>query len=212
MTFYEYLEEAAQEKGFKDLTEFCMQAGITVYLQERFKYNPILRSDIKAKIAKTLGTDLGFINQLISNAQKDMLTAEFKQKVVVEKLPEEPKKNKKPVIEEVVEEEEELPFVDNFEDAEEILETEEFPVPEEVEEEITEEIEEEVEEMVEEKNLVKEEKFELPEVKSAKGRREVIVRADLNFVDMNIKQFQMVGDTFYLEQAKMYIDKIIMGR
>ncbi len=205
MTFYEYLEEAAKEKGFKDLTDFCMQAGITAYLQERFKYNPILRSDIKAKIAKTLGTDLGFINQLIANAQKDMLAAEFKQKVAVEKLTEESKKYKKPVIEEVVEEEEELPFVDNFEDAEEILETEEFPVPEE-------EIEEEVKEMVEEKKLVKEEKFELPKVKSAKGRNEVVVRADLNFVDMNIKQFQMVGDTFYLEQAKMYIDKIIMGR
>ena len=164
-----------------------------------------MRSDIKAKIAKTLGTDLGFINQLIANAQKDMLAAEFKQKVAVEKLTEESKKYKKPVIEEVVEEEEELPFVDNFEDAEEILETEEFPVPEE-------EIEEEVKEMVEEKKLVKEEKFELPKVKSAKGRNEVVVRADLNFVDMNIKQFQMVGDTFYLEQAKMYIDKIIMGR
>lgn len=208
MTFYECLEEEARKCGYKDLTEFCMRAGISAYLQDRFKYNPILRSDIKAKIAKTLGTDLGFINQLISNAQKDMLATEFKQKVAIEKLTKEPK-TKKPVIEEAVEEEEELPFVDNFEDTEEI---EEFPVPEEIKEEITEDIEEEEEEMGEEKTLVKEEKFELPEVKSAKGRSGFIVRADLNFVDMNIKQFQMVGDTFYLEQAKMYIDKIIMGR
>lgn len=96
MTFYECLEEEACKRGYKDLTEFCMRAGISAYLQDRFKYNAVLRNDTKEKIAKALRTTQGFVNDLIAKASTDTPPAAEKISEVEEKK-EEVKKLEKEV-------------------------------------------------------------------------------------------------------------------
>lgn len=94
-----------------------MRAGISAYLQDRFKYTTELRNDTKVKIAKALRTDRGFVNDLIAKAQSDAQpkkkeSVTVKPAVVIEENP-----MVKETVEEVEEMEEIKPVVENNLDA-----------------------------------------------------------------------------------------------
>lgn len=228
MSLYDYIEQKAKDKGYKSMNDFCDKAGISSYILGRLKWNASIRSDIKAKIAKALKTDMGTINQLIIKAQQEQVLQTAQAKAAKNTVFKEVEViNAKANAEPEVQQEE----TDKSDVIEEI-ETE--PVQEDVEElnDVEEVMEETMQDVVVDEPVIKTDEVfkkaldKLDDKRTLKGwvppmggisrqgddiarLRQEKTAANLEFVYNNINAFRELHDAFYLRQAQVYLSKMI---